>query len=128
MTFLNFNFLSGCSHFDNKVHQVSLMMFSLNMVEGTLPRCSYSLILFGTPPSCLKVSGGLVVFVGGLQDFSASPSPLGTNWAFELIGTWFGFGLGVFGTKGLGSGLDNYNVAVLHKLHIVFFERKLYHC
>ena len=25
---------------------------------------------------------------GGLQDFNVSPSPLGTNWVFELIGTW----------------------------------------
>ena len=48
-----------------------------------------------------------MVFVGGIQDFSASPSPLDTNWAFELIGTWLGFGLGVFGTKGSGPGLDN---------------------
>ena len=25
----------------------------------------------------------------------------------DLIGTWLGLGLGVFGTKGLGTGLDN---------------------
>ena len=45
--------------------------------------------------------------VGGPQDFSVSPSPLGTYWVFELILTWLGLGLGGFGTKGLGPGLDN---------------------
>ena len=52
----------------------------------------------GTPPSCLKVRGWVVVVVvggGGLQHFSVSPRPLG-----------FGF-LG-FGAKGLGPGLDNW--------------------
>ena len=33
-----------------------------------------------------------VVVVGGLQDFSVSPSPLGPNWVFEM--GWTGFGLG----------------------------------
>ena len=28
------------------------------------------------------------------------------RWVFELIGTWLGLGLGGFGTKGLGPGLD----------------------
>ena len=28
------------------------------------------------------------------------------NWVLELIGTWLGLGLGVFGTCGLGPGLD----------------------
>ena len=52
----------------------------------------------GTPPSCLKVMGWVVVVVGGgggggggLEQFSVSPRPLG-----------FGFG-----AKGLGPGLDN---------------------
>ena len=36
-----------------------------------------------TLPSCLKFVGG----GGGLQDFSVSPSPLGTNWVLDLIGT-----------------------------------------
>ena len=44
---------------------------------------------------------------GGLQDFSVSPIPLGTNRVLELIGTWFGLGLVGFGTKGSGTGLDN---------------------
>ena len=46
---------------------------------------------------------------GNLNDFSVSPSPFGTNWVLELIGTWMGLGLGGFGTKGLGPGLDNYS-------------------
>ena len=41
---------------------------------------------------------------GGLEQFSVSPSPL---LVLDLIGTWLGLGLGVFGTKGLGTGLDN---------------------
>ena len=46
----------------------------------------------GTPPSCLKVRGGwVVVVVGGLEQFSVSPRPLGSG----------------FGAKGLGPGLDN---------------------
>ena len=45
---------------------------------------------------------------GDLQDFSVSPSPLDTNWVLELIWTWFWVGLGGFGTKGLGTGLDNF--------------------
>ena len=48
--------------------------------------------VYGTPPSCLKVRGWVVV--GGLQHFSVSPRPLG----FEFLG---------FGAKGLGPGLDN---------------------
>ena len=44
------------------------------------------------------------VVVGGLQHFSVSPlAPL----VLDLIGTWLGLGLGGFGTKGLGTGLDN---------------------
>ena len=42
------------------------------------------------------------------QDFSVSPSPLGTDWAFELGLTVWGLGLGGSGTKGLGLGLDNF--------------------
>ena len=30
----------------------------------------------------------VVVVDGSLQDFSVSPSPLGTNWVFELVGHW----------------------------------------
>ena len=41
---------------------------------------------------------------GGIEDFSVSPSLLGTN---LVIGTWLGFGLGGFGTKTLGPGLNN---------------------
>ena len=43
----------------------------------------------------------------GLQDFSVSPSPLGPNGLFELGWTGLGLGLGVFGDKVLGTGLDN---------------------
>ena len=49
--------------------------------------------------------------VGGLQHFSVSPSPLGTNLVLELNETQLGFGLGW--TKGLGPGLDN----MLHLFH-----------
>ena len=44
---------------------------------------------------------------GCLQDFSVSPSPLGTYWVLELIGNRLGLGLGCFRTEGLGPGLDN---------------------
>ena len=55
-------------------------------------------------PSCLKVNG---LWVGDPQDFSVSPSPLGTNWVFELGWTGLGLGLEGLGTKGLVSGIDN---------------------
>ena len=45
--------------------------------------------------------------VGGPQDFSVSPSPLGTNWFFKLIWKRLGLGLGDLRTKGLGPGLGN---------------------
>ena len=41
------------------------------------------------------------------MDFSVGPGPLGTNWVLELTGSWLGLGLLGFGTKGLGTGLDN---------------------
>ena len=40
-----------------------------------------------------------MVVLGGLQHFSVSLSPLGTNWVLELIGTWLGQVLGGFGTR-----------------------------
>ena len=46
----------------------------------------------------------LAVHLHCLHDFSVSPQ---APWVFELIGTWFGLGLGGLGTKGLGPGLDN---------------------
>ena len=47
--------------------------------------------------------------LGGVpHDFSVSPSPLGTNLGFELGCTWLGLGLVGFGTKGYGTGLDNF--------------------
>ena len=93
-------------------HQERLMMFQLNMVDYPMSFLSLStwnlfcwrsrgdhskmflLTVFccGTPPSCLKVVGWVVV-VGGLQHFSVSlkgPSVLG------------------LGLKGLGPGLDNF--------------------
>ena len=48
-----------------------------------------------------------MVHVGGPQDFCVSPSPLGTNWVFELNGIRLGLGLGGLRTKGLVPGLDN---------------------
>ena len=71
------------------VQQVRLMMFSL------------------TPPSCLKLLGGGGGGVG-LQHFSVIPSPLGFSWGFDP--GWTGLGLGGFGTKGLGLGLDNLKI------------------
>ena len=37
----------------------------------------------------------------GPQDFSVSPSPspMGNNWVFELVGTWLGLGFGGLGSK-----------------------------
>jgi len=43
----------------------------------------------------------VVVVVGGLQDFSVSPSPLWVNLGFELGWIGLGLGLGGFGIKGL---------------------------
>ena len=37
----------------------------------------------------------------------SAPVPLGLIWVFELGCTGLGLGLGVFGTKSLGPGLDN---------------------
>ena len=47
----------------------------------------------------LKSCGGGWV-VGGLQDFSVSPSPLWVNLGFELDWTGLGLGLGELGTRG----------------------------
>ena len=55
--------------------------------------------LFHTPPSCLKVGGWL----GGLQDFSVSPSPLLGLLGLELGRTGLGLGLGGLGTEGFGT-------------------------
>ena len=46
----------------------------------------------------LKSCGGWVV-VGGLQDFSVSPSPLWVNLGFEVGWTGLGLGLGELGTR-----------------------------
>ena len=48
--------------------------------------------------------------VVGLQDFIVSPSPLGTNCVFELIGTCLGLGL-----EGLGTELDIYHHYHIHR-------------
>ena len=53
----------------------------------------------------LKSYWVVVVVVGGLQDFSVSPSPLGPNWVFEQVWTGLGLGLGVLGIRFLGQGL-----------------------
>ena len=101
------------------VQQVSLMMFSLNMVDYSMSFLLPSSWIFfwwtstgdhskmfflfefccGTHPSCLKVMGWWWWWwwVGGLEHFSVSPRPLG-----------FGFGTKGFGAEGLGPGLDNY--------------------
>ena len=42
-------------------------------------------------------------WVGGLQNFSVSPSPLLGLLGLELGWTWLGLGLGELGTKGLGT-------------------------
>ena len=63
----------------------------------------------GTPPSWLKVIGGGGGWVGGLQDFSVSPSPLCPNGVFELGWTGLGLGLGVLGTRFWGQGLTTAN-------------------
>ena len=44
----------------------------------------------------------------GVWGLGVSQSPVGTNWVLKLIGTWLGLGQGVFETKGLGPGLNNY--------------------
>ena len=77
-------------------------------VEGINLRHFYSLGFYcGTPTSwCLKVVGGGGGWVAYRISLSA-PGPFGFNWVLELIGTWFGFGLGGFWTYGLGPGLDN---------------------
>ena len=41
--------------------------------------------------------------MGGLQDFSVSPSPLLGLLGLELEGTGLGLGLGGLGTQGLGT-------------------------
>ena len=51
------------------------------------------------PKSC-----GVVVVVGGLQDFSVSPSPLLGLLGLELGWTVLGLGPGGLGTKGFGVG------------------------
>ena len=61
---------------------------------------------------------------GGLQHFSVSPSPLVTYWVLKLIGSWLGLGLGGFGTKGLGTGLDNFRKSALEPLKIKIFQAK----
>ena len=62
----------------------------------------FSELFCGTPPSCLKVVvGGW--WVGGLQDFSVSPSPLLGLLGLELGWTGLGLGLGGLGTQGLGT-------------------------
>ena len=44
---------------------------------------------------------------GGIQHFSVSPSPFGTNLGFKLGWIGLGLGLGGSGNKGFGPGLDN---------------------
>ena len=51
----------------------------------------------------LKSCGGGWV-VGGLQDFSVSPSPLWVNLGFKLGWTGLGLGLEGLGTNGFGVG------------------------
>ena len=58
----------------------------------------------GTPPSCLKVIGGGGGWVGGLQDFIVSPSPLWVNLGFKLGWTGLGLDLKGLGTNGFGVG------------------------
>ena len=64
----------------------------------------FSELFCGTSPLCLKVIGWWVVVVGGLQDFSVSPSPLWVNLGFKLGWTGLGLGLEGLGTNGFGVG------------------------
>ena len=48
---------------------------------------------------------GGVLLDGGTHDFSVSPSPLGTNWVFELCWTGLGLGLEVLGIRVWEQGL-----------------------
>ena len=52
----------------------------------------------------LKSYGGWVVAYRILA-FSVSPSPLGTNFGFELVGLGWGWALGVWGIRVWGQGL-----------------------
>ena len=56
---------------------------------------------------CKKVRLMMFSSVASPKSFSDSPGPLGTKRVSELIGTWMGLGLGGFGAKSLGPGLEN---------------------
>ena len=88
--------------------------FFLTDKEGGPFRVSFTFwVLLWDPSFMLKSYGGwvvVVVVVGGLQDFSVSPSPLGPNWVFDLGWTGLGLGLRGFWDKVLGTGLDNSTV------------------
>ena len=45
--------------------------------------------------------------MGGLQQFSVGRRQIGMNVVLELNETRLGLGIGCFGHKGLGPGLDN---------------------
>ena len=67
-----------------------------------------------TPPSCLKVIGGVGGGGGGWWPtgcYCQSQAPFGFNRVLVLIGTWLGLGLGDLGAEGLGPGLDNKKIA-----------------
>ena len=68
----------------------------------------------GTPPSCLKVMGWVVVGGGGLQDFSVSPRPLGF-WVW-VLGVW-GLGLTKFGPSLPPKNTDRNSVPTCFYLH-----------
>ena len=107
--------------FDNGAtccHQYRLMMFSLNMVNysmsflllstrhllgGQVEGTILSLFEFvcGTPPLCFKVRGGWRWWWP--TAFQCQPQSL---LVLNLSSTWLRLGLGVFGTKGFGTGLD----------------------
>ena len=81
---------SGCWHFDNGV---------TSKIDDVLTELGGWNILSKFQSLSFKIRLGP-------NDFSFSPSPLGTNLGFEL--GWTGLGLGLIGlrTKGLGPGLD----------------------
>ena len=67
----------------------------------------------GTPPSCLTVRVGWWWWWVVVAYSILVSAPV-----LDLIGTWLGLGLAGFGTKGLGTGLDNkytlyYSVSVV---------------
>ena len=81
---------------------VLLLAVHLDFFDGQVGAPLFEFFLWD-PSFMLKNLWWLIGWVGvGPHDFSVSPSPLRTNWGFELGWTGLGLGLGGFETKGLG--------------------------